>query len=77
MIGDVPQGAPLRCRLRRHVGQENGGTMCFTCSRCGGTYWQPRDHRALTALGDAMIARGEGDAALRMVREELGGNDAG
>jgi hypothetical protein len=26
-IGDVPEGAPLQCRLGRHVGRKDGGLM--------------------------------------------------
>lgn len=59
MIGDVPKGAPLRCRLGRHTGQENGGTMVFTCPRCGGSFWQAPDVRDLTGPADARLTAGE------------------
>lgn len=64
MIGKTPKGAPLRCKFGRHTGQKQGGTMCFECPRCGGTFWQREDFRTVTALADARIARGEGDAAV-------------
>lgn len=71
MIGDVPKGAPWRCKLGRHKGQENGGTMMFTCPNCGGSYWQRGDYRAVTALADSMIAQGRGDEALSMAQDAV------
>lgn len=71
MIGDVPKGAPLRCRIGRHTGQEKGGTMCFQCPRCGGTYWQRGDYSAVMALADSMIERGDGDGALRVAQDAV------
>lgn len=68
MIGDVPKGAPLRCKLHIHTGQELGGTMCFTCLRCGGTFWQRRNYSAVTALGDRMIEEGRGEEAIAMAQ---------
>jgi hypothetical protein len=62
MIGDVSKGAPRRCKLGRHIGQERGGTMVFTCSRCGGDFWQTADMRAVTAAADARIAAGDHSA---------------
>lgn len=70
-IGDTPKGAPLRCKLGRHRGQEDGGTMAFTCPRCGGSFWQPDDHSTVTAAADAMAAAGDLDGAMRMVREAV------
>lgn len=70
MIGDVPQGAPLRCTMGRHIGQSGGGTMAFTCPRCGGSYWQTQDMRDVTARADAMIAAGD-EGALDYARDEI------
>lgn len=71
MIGDVPKGAPLRCRLGRHTGQERGGTMVFTCKRCGGDYWQPHDYSPVTRAADAALDRGDREGAQRLVRDAL------
>jgi hypothetical protein len=70
MIGDVPKGAPWRCRLGRHTGRENGGTMVFSCPNCGGSYWQPDDPRLreATLMGDALADAGRGDEALALVK---------
>jgi uncharacterized C2H2 Zn-finger protein len=71
MIGDVPKGAPLKCRLGRHKGQSDGGTMCFTCPNCGGSFWQKRDYSAVTAQADRLIEAGRADDAEKLVREAL------
>ena len=71
MIGDVPKGAPLRCKLGRHTGQENGGTMVFTCSRCGGSFWQTKDYSAVTARADRLIDAGRGEEALDLARDAV------
>lgn len=62
---------PLRCMIGRHTGQENGGTMKFTCPRCGGSFWQPADFRATTALADRMIEGGQADEALEMAQQTI------
>lgn len=62
MIGDTPKGAPLKCRLGRHEGQERGGTMVFTCSNCGGSFWQTKDYSHITVLAEARLALGDESA---------------
>jgi uncharacterized C2H2 Zn-finger protein len=71
MIGDVPKGAPLRCRLGRHTGQQDGGTMVYMCPRCGGSYWQPHDYSAVTRYADLLIANGQSEEALRFARDAV------
>jgi hypothetical protein len=71
VIGDIPKGAPLLCKLHRHTGQENGGTMAFTCSRCGGSFWQTKDMSHITAAADLMVAAGRGDEAVEFARDAV------
>lgn len=70
MIGDVPKGAPFRCRLGRHRGSEPpaGGLSFFTCPDCGGTYHQKKDYSAELAAADRAIDRGDTDLA-RQIHE--------
>lgn len=60
-----------RCVLGRHTGQENGGTMMFTCPRCRGSYMQPLDFSHVATEADTMIAQGDVSGALRMVRSAV------
>ena len=78
MIGETPKGAPLRCKLRRHTGQERGGLMVYTCPRCGGDFWQrynPRMREALTKA-ELMVADGRVAEAVeyakRVTHDEAG-----
>lgn len=71
MIGDIPKRAPLRCRLGSHVGMESGGTLTFNCTRCGGTYWQPKDLSATTARADALIAQDRSAEAMETAQREI------
>lgn len=59
----------VRCKLGKHIGQAQGGTMMFTCSRCGGSFWQRGDYRAVTALADQLIADGKGHEAVRFAHD--------
>lgn len=71
MIGDVPEKAPRKCKRGKHEGQENGGLMVFTCSRCGGDFWQPADYSAELRQGDTLIDAGDYDAARQLVADTL------
>jgi predicted nucleic acid-binding Zn-ribbon protein len=75
LIGDVPKGAPLRCRMGRHIGQERGGLMVFQCPRCGGSYWQTNPkYRA--AMDQVRVAEDAGDmAGARRIFEETTGQE--
>lgn len=59
------------CMLGRHTGQREGGTMMFTCPRCGGSFWQRKDYSAITRYADMLIALGQADEALRFVRDAV------
>jgi uncharacterized C2H2 Zn-finger protein len=61
----------IRCLLGRHTGQKEGGTMMFTCPRCGGSFWQKHDLRAVTAHADRLIDAGRSDEALDYARREI------
>jgi hypothetical protein len=61
MIGEVPKGAPLRCRLGRHTGSEPPAG--------GGTFHQKKDYSAQLRAADAAIDRGDLDLADRIHRE--------
>jgi hypothetical protein len=69
------QRKPWRCRLGRHIGQESGGTLMFTCPRCGGSYWQSLKHydrlQRVSAAADLMIAAGRADEALKYTQDEV------
>jgi hypothetical protein len=76
-IGDVPDGAPVACRFGRHVGQENGGLLVFTCERCGGDFWRTkRFHRALQRAGALAANRryAEASAVVDDALQELAPN---
>jgi len=76
-IGDVPDGAPVPCRFGRHVGQENGGLLVYTCERCGGDFCQTkRLHRALQRAGTLAADRryAEASAVVDDALEELAPN---
>lgn len=73
MIGETPKGAPLRCKLGRHVrkGFPEEGLSCYFCERCGGTYWQDKDYSAEIAAAD--LAGGEvAERASRFYKSEWG-----
>jgi predicted nucleic acid-binding Zn-ribbon protein len=59
---DVPEGAPLLCRVGRHKGQEAGGLMIFQCPRCGGDYWQT-DPKYTAAMDQVRLAESRDDYA--------------
>lgn len=61
----------LRCALGLHTGQAEGGTMMFTCPRCGGSFWQRADMSDVTRAADAMLDAGRVDDANAYVREEV------
>ena len=64
-IGDVPEGAPLQCRLDRHVGRKDGGLLAFTCERCGGEFWQTeRLHHALTHAATLAVGGRHAEASV-------------
>lgn len=52
----------LLCRLGRHTGQAQGGTLMYTCPDCRGSFWQTHDFSAVTAEADARIAAGDHSA---------------
>lgn len=56
----------LLCRLGRHTGQAQGGTMMFTCPRCKRSLWQPLRHRdrlrAVETEADLRLASGDHSA---------------
>lgn len=73
MIGKVPKGAPLRCKLHMHIGQERGGLMAFDCPRCGGSYWQTK--RKYTEAMDRVRefeAVGDDETAVRIFERTMG-----
>lgn len=43
------------CQLGRHTGQADGGTMMFTCPRCGGSH----NMRAITVAADMRVEAGD------------------
>lgn len=59
------------CRLGRHTGQREGGTMMFTCPRCGESFWQRHDFSGVTAFADRLIDEGRPDDALRYAEDEI------
>lgn len=67
MIGDVPKGAPIRCRLGFHKRKPDEGLLCYYCDRCDGTYWQDRPgaRAALTAV-EVAESHGNMDEAKRI-----------
>lgn len=61
------------CIIGRHAGQEDGGTMMFTCPRCKGSFWQPHDYSAVTSAADRLIDQGDHEGAERLVRSAFRG----
>lgn len=57
--------------MGRHVGRENGGTQVYTCSRCGGSFWQEHDFSAVTREAEALMAIGEHENALRLAQRAV------
>lgn len=65
----------LLCKLGRHVGQETGGTMMYTCPRCKGSFWQTQDMSHISAAADLRIAAGDRSAVVwahEQVRRTVG-----
>lgn len=61
----------LLCRFGRHTGQADGGTLMFTCPRCGGSFVQPVDYSDVTRYADMLIENGQGEEALRFARDAV------
>lgn len=61
----------LVCWFLGHKGQKEGGTVIFTCPRCGGVFFQRHDFSAVTKRADALISEGQSEEALRLAREEI------
>lgn len=72
MIGDVPRGAPIRCRLGFHKPLPGAGLYIYTCARCAGAYWQRKDYSGAVRAADRAIDRGDFDGAERIRARTLG-----
>lgn len=71
MIGDVPAGAPLRCRLGQHKPKPGGGLSVYKCALCEGVFWQPLEVREQLKYAEAAIKRDDWEEARRIHREAL------
>lgn len=65
----------LLCLILGHTGQERGGTLIFTCTRCQRSRWQKPQHAAQLAgvqwQAERMIAEGRLDESIEYAQAEV------